>query len=72
MDADYPTKGVNIPRRTTDWAFMLPIVEMAANPVHVPEPLYLYEPSGAGKGVGRAAREEIIGRIAARGSAKAR
>ena len=56
----------------SDWAFMLPIVEMAANPVHVPEPLYLYEPSGAGKGVGRAAREEIIGRIAARGSAKAR
>ncbi|MDE0253508.1 MAG: hypothetical protein OYG32_01815 [Rhodospirillaceae bacterium] len=49
-----------------DWAFMLPIVEMVANPVHVPEPLYLYEPSGVGKGTGRAAREEVIRRIVAK------
>ena len=55
----------------SDWAFMLPIVEMAANPVHISEPLYLYEPSGVGKGAARAAREETIGRIVARGSAKA-
>ena len=48
-----------------DWAFMLPIVELAGNPVHIPEPLYLYEPSGAGKGAGRAAREETIRRIVA-------
>ncbi|MDE0174258.1 MAG: glycosyltransferase [Defluviicoccus sp.] len=47
----------------SDWAFMLPIVEMAEHPVHIPEPLYLYEPSGVGKGAGRAAREEAIGRI---------
>ena len=32
------------------WAFMLPIVEMAENPVHIAEPLYLHEPSGTGKG----------------------
>ncbi len=50
-----------------DWGFMLPIVEMADNPVHIPEPLYLYEPSGTGKGAGRAAREEAIGRIVAKG-----
>ena len=50
-----------------DWAFMLPIVEMAKNPVHIPEPLYLYEPSGTGKGAGQAAREEVIGRIVAKG-----
>ena len=50
----------------SDWAFMLPIVEMAANPVHIAEPLYLYEPSGIGKGSGRAAREETIGRIVAK------
>ena len=48
-----------------DWAFMLPIVEMAENPVHIPEPLYLYEPSGTGKGVVRATREEVIRRIVA-------
>ena len=53
-----------------DWAFMLPIVEMADNPVHVPEPLYLYEPSGVGKGTGRAAREEVIRRIVANEPAK--
>ena len=50
----------------SDWAFMLPIVEMAANPVQIAEPLYLYEPSGIGKGAGRAAREETIGRIVAK------
>ena len=50
----------------SDWAFMLPIVEMAGNPVHIPEPLYLYEPSGVGKGAGRAAREETIRRIVAK------
>ena len=51
-----------------DWAFMLPIVEMAAHPVHIVEPLYLYEPSGLGKGVERAEREATIARIVANGS----
>ena len=51
----------------SDWAFMLPIVEMAMNPVHIPEPLYLYEPSGTGKGARRAAREKVVGRIVANG-----
>ena len=53
-----------------DWAFMLPIVEMAAHPVHITEPLYLYEPSGKGKGTGRAERETTIGRIVARTPAR--
>ena len=53
----------------TDWAFMLPIVEMAAHPVHVIEPLYLYEPSGKGKGAGRAGREATIARIMAKAPA---
>ena len=30
---------------STDWAFMVPIVEMAHNPRHIPDKLYLYEPS---------------------------
>ena len=59
LDGDY----VDI---ATDWAFMLPIVEMAAHPVHVVEPLYLYEPSGMGKGAGRAEREATIARIVAK------
>lgn len=42
------------------------VVEMAGNPVHIPEPLYLYEPSGVGKATGRAAREEVIRRIVAK------
>ena len=50
-----------------DWAFMLPIVEMAAHPVHITEPLYLYEPSGLGKGAERAEREATIARIVAKG-----
>ena len=49
----------------SDWASMLPIVEMAQNPVYIPDSLYLYEPSGTGKGAGRAAREEVISRIVA-------
>jgi hypothetical protein len=30
-----------------DWAFMLPMVEMARKPVHITEPLYFYEPTGS-------------------------
>ena len=59
LDGDY----VDI---ATDWAFMLPIVEMAAHPVHVVEPFYLYEPSGTGKGAERADREATIARIVAK------
>lgn len=46
-----------------DWAFMLPIVEMAEFPVHIAEPLYLHEPSGVGKGDDQVNREVVIGRI---------
>jgi broad specificity phosphatase PhoE/glycosyltransferase involved in cell wall biosynthesis len=51
-----------------DWAFMLPIVEMARRPEWIREPLYLYEPSGLGKGAQRAAREEQIRSLVARPS----
>ena len=40
----------------TDWAFMIPIVEMASSPRHIPDPLYLYEPAvaqGRGKQTGK-------------------
>lgn len=49
-----------------DWAYLLPMVELAKHPVALAEPLYLYEPSGAGKNGQRAWREEIIGRIVAK------
>jgi broad specificity phosphatase PhoE len=46
-----------------DWAFMPPIVEMAKQPAWIREPLYLYEPSGLGKGAEQEARERQIAAI---------
>lgn len=46
-----------------DWAFMIPIVEMASKPVYIRDPLYLYEPSGHAR---VATREETIARIIAK------
>ena len=54
----------------TDWAYMLPIVEMAVRPVHIAEALYLYESSGVGKGADRIQRESEIARIVAKPSLK--
>lgn len=51
-----------------DWAFMLPIVEMARRPEWIRQPHYLYEPSGLGKGEGRRAREKQIGVLTSRPS----
>jgi SAM-dependent methyltransferase len=52
----------------TDWAFMIPIVELASKPVYIRDPLYLYEPSGHAR---VPAREEIIARIMAKPSMRA-
>ncbi|MFL5358175.1 glycosyltransferase [Archangium sp.] len=49
-----------------DWAVMLPIIELAEHPVYIPEPLYLHEPSGVGKGPQRERRERIIAGLMAR------
>ena len=55
-----------------DWAFMLPIVEMAEKPSYIFESLYLYEPSGVGKDpAGRTVREKTIAHIVAKGPAAA-
>jgi broad specificity phosphatase PhoE len=51
-----------------DWSFMLPIVEMATRPEWNSLPLYLYEPSGLGKGDSRPAREWQIGTLIRRPS----
>ena len=55
-----------------DWSFMLPIVEMAHRKVWIREPLYLYEPSGLGKGQDRSNRESQIGAIVAKPSRRPR
>jgi glycosyltransferase involved in cell wall biosynthesis len=47
----------------SDWAFMLPIVEMSKKPVWIRDELYLYETSGEGKGDDRLRREQCIARI---------
>ncbi|NUN13833.1 MAG: glycosyltransferase [Myxococcales bacterium] len=48
-----------------DWAYMLAMVELAIKPMVIQKRLYLYEPSGEGKGAQTAMREAIIGRIVA-------
>ena len=50
----------------TDWAFMVPIVEMAASPRYIPETLYLYEPAVPKDDEGRREREAVIARILAK------
>ena len=49
--------------RATDWAFMVPIIEMAANPRFIPDRLYLYEPGIPKDEDGRRERDYVIGRI---------
>ena len=46
-----------------DWAFMVPIVEMAASPRHIPEPLYLYQPAAPKDDDGRRERDAVVARI---------
>lgn len=55
-----------------DWAFMIPIVEMAARPVHIAQPVYLYEPSGKSKDGERERREATIKRIMRKAPAQPR
>ncbi len=52
-------------------ASMLPIVEMAAKPVHIREPFYLYKPSGLGNNTGRTTRKETTCRSVSTGALQA-
>ena len=47
----------------TDWAFMVPITEMASSPRHIPDQLYVYEPAVPVDEDYRRRRDHIIGRI---------
>lgn len=51
-----------------DWAYMLPIVEMAEHPVHFPDPVYWYEPSPDKSLRGREFREILVADIVAKPS----
>jgi ubiquinone/menaquinone biosynthesis C-methylase UbiE len=46
-----------------DWAFMIPMVEMAHHPVFIDKKLYFYEPTGKKDADTRVMREDIIGQI---------
>ena len=52
----------------TDWAFMVPIVEMASSPRWIAESLYLYEPSEPKNDDSRRERDAVIARILAKPS----
>lgn len=50
----------------TDWAFMLPIIEMAHRPVYIPDLLYLYAPCSPTGAAARQEREEVIRHLVGR------
>ena len=52
----------------TDWAFMLPMVEMAKNPVWIRDALYLHEPSTCRPPEEKLARERMVGQLVAKPS----
>ena len=47
----------------TDWAFMVPIIEMAENPRYISDVLYLYEPSERKRRTDRGHRDSVVSRI---------
>ena len=49
-----------------DWAFMVPIIEMASSPRWIADPLYLYEPAEAKTEESRRNRDAVIARILAK------
>ena len=51
----------------SDWAFMVPMVEMASSPRrHIREPLYIYEPAEPKRREDRRQRNSVIARILAK------
>lgn len=54
----------------TDWAIMLPVIELARKPEFIEEPLYFYEPSEQKLRRSIEERERIIGKLIAKPSLK--
>jgi glycosyltransferase involved in cell wall biosynthesis/2-polyprenyl-3-methyl-5-hydroxy-6-metoxy-1,4-benzoquinol methylase len=55
-------------KHSEDWAFMIPIVELAKNPVHLKDKIYFYEPSDDKSNRDAKEREAIISKIIAKPS----
>ncbi|MCL4447063.1 MAG: glycosyltransferase [Candidatus Thermoplasmatota archaeon] len=61
-EEDFKLDGKWIPQ-AEDWAFMIPIVEMAKSPVWIKQLIYFYDPSADKKKRSREENERIIGGI---------
>lgn len=68
-DEDLKVHGSWVPL-ADDWAFMVPMVEMARHPTYLKEKLYLYDPSPAHDARDRDLSETIISAIMAKPSKK--
>ncbi|MDD9811812.1 MAG: glycosyltransferase [Gammaproteobacteria bacterium] len=66
IDADDLKRNGDWIDPATDWAFMLPIIEMARRPAHIPDLLYLYEPAAPISAATRREREAVIRHLVAR------
>ena len=55
-------------KHSEDWAFMIPIVELAKHPVHIKDKIYFYEPSDDKPLRNTQEREIIISKIIAKPS----
>ena len=51
---------------TEDWAFMIPIVELARNPVNINDVIYFYEPSEQKTRLAIDEREQIVAKLIAK------
>ncbi|HEV2166349.1 MAG TPA: hypothetical protein VGS23_05165, partial [Thermoplasmata archaeon] len=64
-EADLKIDGHWIPE-AEDWAYMLPVIEMAEHPVSIPDKVYWYEPSPEKSLRSREVREIIVASIVAK------
>ena len=68
---DLRVNGTWVPL-SSDWALMLPMVEMAKNPVWIRKAIYLHEPSTCRPPTEKAIRERIVGQLVAKPSYRQR
>lgn len=66
-DEDFQVDGAWVPL-ADDWAYMLPMVELAKHPIHLEDKLYLYDPSPAHAKRDRTLAEATISAILAKPS----
>jgi hypothetical protein len=64
---DLKIDGVWVPH-TEDWAFMLPMAELAKHPAYLTRVIYLYEPSSLKQTLSKDEREDLIAKIVSKPS----